>query len=270
MTALVAIVGDIHANSTTAVCPPRVPLDDGGEYVASKAQRWIWRQWKTFWQTVAERRAEIDGPLVVILNGEVADNNSHMTTQLVTRNPADILRVAVATLQPMLELDPVIYVTRGTEAHSGASGAMDEMVANDIGAQAADDDMFSFWRLRVKIDGVRLDVAHHPPGGGGRRPWTRQNFANALAAMAFYDSCEAGIDPPHLYVRGHVHRPVDSYDSSPVRALILPSWQLTTAYGHRIGGDVLPVGGALVVCDRGQYEVSKHYYRWPVERYITA
>ncbi len=161
------------------------------------------------------------------------------------------------------------WPVRRTEAHSGPSAHLDETIAHDIGATPCDEtaNTFSHWRLRLSIDGVRLDVAHHPPGGGGRRPWTRGNFAPTLASMAFFEAAERGEKPPHLLVRGHVHRPGDSYDVYPVRALVLPSWQLTTSYGHRIGGDPLPIGGAIVTCDRGKHEVVKRYATWPVEGY---
>lgn len=96
-----AIASDIHSNSTVAVCPPRVALDDGGEYVASKAQRWLCRQWLLFWGEVFERRAELACPVHVILNGELADDNYHPTTQLITRNPADQMKLALQVLEPV-------------------------------------------------------------------------------------------------------------------------------------------------------------------------
>ena len=130
------------------------------------------------------------------------------------------------------------------------------------------DYLYSHWQLRLDIEGVRFDIAHHPPGGGGRVPWTRGNFAGRLAAMTFYEAIERGEKPPHLYVRGHVHRPGDSYDLSPVRALILPSWQHTTSYGYRIGGGDLPIGGASVTCSVGRSTVEKLYYHWPGRRYV--
>ena len=146
---------------------------------------------------------------------------------------------------------------------------MDETLAREIGAEACDEDgPASWWQLRAEFGGVRFDVAHHPPGGGGRMPWTRGNFANRLAAQTFYEYSERGEKPPHLLVRGHVHRPGDSYDAAPIRALILPSWQLSTAYGYRIGGGALPVGGAFVVCEgRGEYEVCKRFTEWPTQGY---
>ena len=268
MATIVSVVSDLHCNSTVGLCPPSINLDDGGTYKASKAQMWIWRHWTGYWRDVAARRE--GHRLVVILNGELADDNYHPTTQLVTRNPADMLRLSAAALAPALSLlgdGDRVYVLRGTEAHSGPSAHLDETVAQDIGATGPGDDIASHWRLRLSVDGVRFDVAHHPPGGGGRLPWTRGNFANRLAAMAVFEAAETDARAPHLYVRGHVHRPDDSYDRYGTRAIVLPSWQLTTSYGHRIGGDPLPVGGVIVDCDGGHYTVEKHYWQWPVERY---
>jgi hypothetical protein len=267
MPTLVAVVGDLHVNSTVALCPPSFNLDDGGTYRASKPQRWIWRQWREYWNEVELRRAAIGGPLVVILNGELADDNHHPTTQLITRNHADMLRLSVEALKPMLDLSPdAVYVIRGTEAHAGPGSWLDEAIAQDVGAKG-EGDTASHYRLRLQIDGVRFDVAHHPPGGGGRRPWTRANFAATLASMAVFDAAEREERPPHLYIRGHVHRPVDSYDAFRTRAIVLPSWQLTTSYGHKLGGDPLPIGGGLFVCERGDVIVSKFLRHWPVEGY---
>lgn len=65
--AIIAIVGDIHSNSTVALAPPRVRLDDGGEYVSSAPQRWIWRKWLEFWKEVEEKRETAGGQLATLL-----------------------------------------------------------------------------------------------------------------------------------------------------------------------------------------------------------
>lgn len=264
MTTTIAVVSDIHANSTTAICPPRFKLDDGGEYVASRPQRWLWRQWLSYWQSVQEARAE---RLIVIINGELGDSLSHDSSQLITKNQNDILRLAVTVLEPMLALGPdMILVTRGTEAHSGLSSWIDEAVAEDIGASGNGTTM-SHWLLKVEIDGVRIDAAHHPAGGGGRVPWGRGNFANKLAATAVMQAALFEQPHPHLLLRGHVHRPVDSHDVYPTRAIVTPSWQLTNSYGHRIAGEPLPVGGLIIQANNGQAEVRKIYSQWPIQRY---
>lgn len=264
MTAIIAIVGDLHCNSTVALCPPSIALDDGGTYQASREQRWIWRQWRTYWEAVCEKRQQAGGRLIVILNGELGDNNYHPTTQLVTRNPADMMRLSVEVLKPMLELEPdAIFVTRGTEAHTGVSSHLDELIARDIGATPCNDKNASYQNIRAEADGVRFDVAHHPPGGVGRVPWAGNNYAGKLAAMASFNAAERDERPPHLLIRGHVHRPGDSYDAYRTRAIVHPAWQLMGSYGYRIGGEPLPVGGLIVTCDRGRYEVEKLYSSWP-------
>lgn len=267
MSTVVALVGDLHCNSTLGLCPPRVTLDDGGEYVASGPQRWIWRQWLAYWQAVAETPRE---RLLVVLNGELGDTNYHPTTQLITRNDNDILQMSVTCLRPMLDIltdGDAVYVLRGTEAHSGPSSWVDEHVAADIGAVRASETVASHWRLRISVEGVRFDIAHHPPGGGGRVPWTQQNYASSLAARVMFHAAAHNDKLPHLYIRGHLHRPYDSFEAYAVRALGLPSWQLTTSYGHRIAGDALPVGGVIVRCANGRYDLTKVYSEWPSGRY---
>ena len=274
MTTTVALVSDLHANSTVALCPPVVNRDDGGTYRASAAQRWIWRQWLPYWEEVAKRREKAGGPLVVILNGELADDNYHGKFQLVDVNPKTQMATAIRALEPMLAIlrpEDHIYITRGTEAHSGRSAWMDDAIGADLGAVSPSEGVHSYWHLRLNVEGVRFDVAHHPPLGPGRMPWTRQLYATRMASMAYFDALQAGEKPPDLYVRGHYHVPSDSYDSYPVRALALPSWQLTTAFGHRIGGGrPYPIGGAIVTCDRGKYEVVKRYATWAAGGYESV
>ena len=45
---ILRVTSDLHAGSTVALCPPKVQLDDGGKYEASKAQLWLWECWLDF------------------------------------------------------------------------------------------------------------------------------------------------------------------------------------------------------------------------------
>jgi len=141
------------------------------------------------------------------------------------------------------------------------------VIAHDIGALAAPDGRSSWWGFRGVIGGVRIDAAHHPGHGHGR-PWTRGADAGRLAAQIIdrYVNRAQPLQPPQLVLRGHNHKPVDSYDNHPAtRAIITPSWQLSTSFGHRLGGDWLPIGGAYVICRNGSYVVKKLYWEWPVQ-----
>ncbi len=137
MTTIVAVAGDLHTNSTTGLCPPDAEIDDNIGIRISKVQRRIWGAWNEYWQTVAAERDKAGAGLVVVLNGELADDNYHRTFELLTRNPAYQMRNATKALKPMLDIlrdGDRIYVTRGTEAHSGPSAWMDEKLAADMGA----------------------------------------------------------------------------------------------------------------------------------------
>lgn len=268
MQAIVAIVSDLHVNSTVALCPPTVTLDDGGTYKASKAQRWIWRQWLDYWDNV--RALQAGRPLYVILNGELADDLNHRSTQLVTKNPSDMMRMAVAALTPMLDLAPDgIFVTRGTEAHAGPSGHLDEKIADDIGAIGPQHEATASWReLRAEFGGVPMSVQHHPEVGIGTREWTRT--AARLAShiwMIYVDKYirrEVEAVPAVAY-RAHLHTPASaSYNGTEV--VLTPAWQLRTAFAHRIGAGVMPVGGDVLIAEDGQYTRRELHYRWPMRQ----
>jgi len=270
--AIVAIAGDLHVNSTTALCPPAINLDDGGTYRASKIQRWLWRHWLDYWEQIQQAKQMTGYPVVVVFNGELADDLNHRSTQLITKNTDDMLRLAVAALGPALAVADHIIVTRGTEAHAGASATLDEIVARDIGAIPDTTDGIEHharWLWRGMIAGVRFHVAHHP-GMGHARAWTRGGDANRIAAQILYRYVEQRTEYPDLAIFGHTHKPVDSYDNHPVRAIVFPSWQLTNAYGHRLGGDWLPVGAGYVVCNDGRYEVHKWFKNYPIEKWKTT
>jgi hypothetical protein len=47
---ILAVVSDLHLNSTVALCPPEgVTLDDGGTSEPSRLQRWLWDCWEDDW-----------------------------------------------------------------------------------------------------------------------------------------------------------------------------------------------------------------------------
>ena len=69
-------------------------------------------------------------------------------------------------------------------------------------------------------------------------------------------------------MRGHIHTAADSADNFPIRAVILPSWKLSSrdAWGQRFGGaGVLPIGGMWGVFKDGGYDLHKRIWQWPIE-----
>ncbi len=132
---IVAVNADLHVNSTVGLLCPRFTLDDGGAYSSSKAQRWAWNHWLSYWKDVEAEKKRLNAPVIAVLNGDIADDNYHCTTQLVTRNKADIIHMVGETLRPCLDVADHVFITRGTEAHVGPNACLDELVAKDIGAE---------------------------------------------------------------------------------------------------------------------------------------
>lgn len=282
MATTVILLSDLHCNSKAGLCPPVVNLYSGGTYRTGREQRWIYSRFLAFRDEVGEAQQRNGGRIVLFLNGELADDNKHSKYDLVELHPDGQMSLAIDALMPLLELldrerGDLIYVLRGTEAHSGPNSWMDNAIGRDIGAVVAAEtekrdgtraQIHSFQSVMVTVDGVRIKGAHHPPLGPGRLPWTQNLFATRVAAHVFLGAVKGGEPPPDVYFSGHYHVPGDSYDAWPTRALALPSWQLPTSFAYRLGADrPLPVGGVILTCDRGQYEVAKHFYEWQIRKY---
>jgi hypothetical protein len=261
---ILAVVSDLHVNSTVALSPDKFDLDDGGTYHPSSTQRWINERWAEYWQAVSDLKDEHKSEVVVLINGELADDNYHSSTQLTTKHKGDQAKAALKVLElPQLVADRII-VTRGSEAHVGLNASFDESLAKAIGAVPDASGRYARWEFIGQIAGVRIDAAHHP-GTGSARPWTRGAAANRLAQMVIDRYVRRDMLPPHLVLRGHNHNPEDSYDNHPARAIITPAWQLNTSFGYRIGGGLLPIGGLHLLLEDGRVVGErKHYHNWPL------
>lgn len=266
MPTLIAFVSDLHVGSSVALAPNRVRLDDGGDYVASKPQRWIYDRWVEYWGEVSRLKDELSCEVVTVICGELADDNYHPTTQRISENKGDIIGASLAVLKPLRAVSDRIYATRGSSAHVGPSGGLDEAIAEEIGAIPDDAKHYARWIFRGVIDGVRVDAGHHPGTGTGRRH-LQGNAANRLAVETQMGYLDMGLPFPHLVVRGHNHRPEDSGQNHKVRAVILPSWQLYTDFGYRItsGSNPLPIGGHLALADSGRVVWERQlHWQWPL------
>lgn len=258
-----AIVSDLHCGSTLGLChPDGVGLDDGGTYLPSSAQTKLWRCWEEYWQVVEDRAK--GAALVVVVNGDALDGDHHKTAQIVSKNLAATQQeIAERVLDPALALSPAaVHVVRGTEAHVGASGEFEESLARSLGCpRCPSTGAASRWHLQCVSEGVLLDFAHH--GRLGQRPWTKMTGPATLAAQILQAAAKHKSPCPDLAVRSHYHQEADTFDNYPVRVIQTRGWQLSTAFVHRIAaGSVPEIGGLIVTCEDGRYEVEKVRFQW--------
>lgn len=260
---LMAVLNDVHAGGTTALCPDVVRFDDGGEYHASKAQRWLYACYRDYWRQIAAKRDALDAELYVVVNGDLVDGDHHNTSQIISRNPNSQALVWTECASVFLALKPDrIAIIRGTGAHAGNSACSEERIADGLRRDKRpivsdpDTGTASWWHWRPEIQGVRLDFTHH--GKMGRLPRTRGSSL-VLYAWDIADEHLSSGDPlPHLAFRAHNHKRGDSGDACPVRVVATGAWQLGTEYVKKVAADSLAdIGGAYVVIDRGEYEVKQ-------------
>lgn len=266
---VLAVVSDIHAGSTVALCPEEIPLDDGGAYKGSKAQRWLFGRWEEYWLAkVAAVRRKYEAQLYALFNGDMVDGAHHKTTQIVSENPNPQAAIVNAAMEIPRSLQPDrMFIVRGTEAHVGQSASAEERIADGLRRNGdpivgdPETGTASWWHLRMELQGVRVDVAHH--GRTGQREHTRASAAVLHAHDIFLSHAKAGDPHPHLALRGHYHRFNDSHDACPTRVITTGAWQLKTGFVHRVAADSLAdIGGLIAVIKDGQLvEVEKVHFK---------
>lgn len=260
---VLAHVSDIHAGGTTALCPEVVSLDDGGEYRASKVQRWLFQCWEQYWARVGDVRAQLKAELYVVFNGDLVEGDHHNTSKIISRNlGAQKIAVAEIVKVPLALKPDRIVVVRGTEAHVGDSGSSEESVADGLKRDKRpivcdqETGAASWWHWRPELQGVRLDITHH--GRAGQRQHTEASAMALYAHDIFLAHTKDGDPHPHLSMRGHHHRWGDSGDAAPTRVVRSGCWQFGTGHVKKVAPDTLPgIGGHIVTIHDGEYEVQK-------------
>lgn len=259
---LIEVSSDQHAGGTTAVCPPRISLDDGGEYMASKGQQWMYERWQAFHARGTELRHELNDPILgQVYNGDMTEGDHHKSTQILSGNPTAQAAVVNELLRiPLAQKPDFIVGIRGTEAHVGPSAAFEERIFTGLrkdGWPVVRDEATgncSHWHWTMEHQGKRLDFAHH--GKFGSRPSTKMNTVLALAFDIFTDHAIDGRPHPHLAVRSHMHQFGDTGSAYPTRLIQMPAWQLATAFVHRLkAGALADVGGIFVTVIDGELDV---------------
>lgn len=263
---IIAVTSDWHVGSTVGLCLPTFQMDDGGEYVPSITQQWLWQKWNLFWDEVLQLKNQLDADVISVINGDVFDGDHHDSSQIITKNPADALKMASLLYRGVADFADMNFVLRGTEAHVGKSGWYEELFAREI--KAIKDDQLnthSWLNLVLDVAGVTISFAHH--GKIGTRSWTRVNALQAESVDLLAKYTMLGETPPNLVIRSHVHKYADTYKNFPIRVISTPSWQTKTYYINRFEStDLADIGGLIVICEDGKYDVRERIFNPPVRQ----
>jgi hypothetical protein len=262
---LIPFFTDTHPNSTVGIVPPGgIPLDDGGHYRASKVQLDIWDKYMLFWDKMAQLKKELDAICYPVFGGDGTDDNKYSKYQLATVNEATIVKTAEATFQPMLNIADKFFYVRGTEAHGHGSGALEELIARNLGAEKCDETgNSSRWYWEHELHGVKTLFSHHPFSSSWM-PWTEGGGALRTAKAIVWEYRNADEQPPDIAAFGHVHHFEDSGNNEACRVFYSPSWTVAGAFVHRRGrGWAFSPMGALwyIIHPDGRWEYDRMTFK---------
>lgn len=254
MTALNVAVADPHINSKYGLSVPQLRLDDDSYHVASESQKSILAAWAQFWQIIAAKKQELNAECYVTVVGDLADINKHDDHDPISTNRSIVIDHACSLMWPARKTADYLFLVRGTEAHVGGHGELEEIIAKELGAERNTlTRAHSWWFLPLEVEGVTWDISHHTDTFS-RRPWTVDAAADRQSAILRARYLERGEDVPNMAIRGHNHKWTYSNGRLPPWTFMLGPWCLTNAFGYRrgAGAHMEPVMGCWWVCEDGE------------------
>ena len=266
------VFSDTHCGCRLGLCPPeKMPLDDGGFYLASPFQLKMWALWREFWDEWVPRTTRGE-PYDVVHNGDVIDGVHHNSTTQVSQNIQDQLTIAVCALQPIVAAchasGGTYYHIRGTAAHVGPSSIHEEMLAQRLGAHPNAEGQHARYDLWKRVGGALVHLLHHV--GTTSSSAHEASAVNAELTAEFVEAARWRKEPPDFIVRSHRHRSI-AIDLDSARgyaaAIVTPGWQGKTPFAWKVAGARLaePQFGGIII---RQGDEEAHYRRkvWSVER----
>lgn len=269
LTSLVVVTGDWHVNDTVGLCPPIYHREKQANYRPGPAVRALWRAWTEFWSLIAEKKKETGATVYAIANGDLGDMNRHDTVQLISPRRMDVKRAMIDVAKPMVDVADKVFVIRGTAAHTGGCGELEEFLAQDItsAVHCPDEKSASWWVLRAMFGGVRFDITHHPPTAS-RRPWTRNAAVGRAAAIVAGRYLKEGLERerPDYAIFSHAHYHGAGAEMG-TEARFIPPFKMVGAFGHRLGSGahVEKVGGWWALCEAGKV-IAEDFELWGMAR----
>lgn len=257
----VIFFADNHINSKTALCGPEIIDDDGDIYKQNLIQQWLWYTWNKCIEDVKKITKKYYR--TVVFDGDIVDlddkNRSH---QIISRNPATILRMADQVLEPIIDYADRLFFVRGTEAHVGKSGWIEEMMAERYNAVPNKEfGQFSWWHLRAVFSELNFDITHHFTTG--TLPQTYPNGMTKLVQNTRLLYLDWEEEPPDVIVRAHRHRFIDTGYTFSTRGVCLPCWQFHNSYLYRINkeNDIPHIGAVVMLCHGKELEMIPLLYK---------
>lgn len=273
------VISDTHCGCRLGLCPiDGAGLDDGGMYLPSKFQQWMWGKWLEFWNDFVPNATRGE-PYAVVHNGDVVDGVHHGSTTQISNNLEDQGEIAYRIMKPIVDAcEGRYYHIRGTEAHVGKSGVEEERLAKRLNAIPNEDGQYSRYELWKRVGPKLIHLLHHvgtTSSAGYEATAVHKELVETLAETAMW-----GDEPPDMLVRSHRHRyiqtgiPGGRHDDGVTGArysVVTPGFQGKTPFAWKIAGArrSQPQFGGIVIRYSDDGEFFHRAKVWTLERSKT-
>ncbi len=270
----IIVVSDPHCGCRMGLCPPgKHQLDDGGTYEPSPLQLKVWDWHSEFWDEWVKKVTRGE-PYAVLINGDTTDGVHHGTKTQISQNLVDQRRIAQRIYEPIVERcakdkkgKPLFFMTRGTEAHVGASAENEETLGEILGAQQDDAGNYTQWKLWMRIGGKKGALVHflHTVGSTGSMYYESTAPMKELVE-SFSEAGRWNDQAPDIVVRSHRHRYIKievPTEKGYGIVIVTPCWQLPTPLTYRIASArvSLPQFGGILIRQGDEEHYTRSWVR---------
>ncbi len=198
-------------------------------------QKYLWGLQEHIVNTVKEISKGTE--IILFYLGDITHGN-HFVSELVSTRQGDQIIIALSNFDPWMELKNLttIRFAIGTEVHEFGEGSSTHIVAMALSKEYKNKDIKSINHGLYTIGDITIDFSHHGPGAS-QRIWLEGNTALYYLRDRMMKEIVIGNKPPDLYLRGHVHVPVNiitairQYES---RLVICPSMCMMSGFARKI------------------------------------
>jgi len=268
------VVSDSHCGCRMGLCPAAgIALDEGAFYKPTALQVKVWGMWNEFWDEWVPRFCRNE-PYAVVVNGDAMDGIHHGSVTQVSQNLIDQKRIAMEVFAPVVEkCSGRLYFIRGTEAHVGKSGQLEEDLAETLGAVPDKEGRYARWELWMRVGFALVHLTHHI-GTTGSMAYETSAVQKELEQL-YVESARWEGEKPDVLIRSHRHRNIEARiritkNGRPnfATSCVTAGWQLKTPFAYKVAGGRRSrpqIGGTVVRC--GDEEVYTRHQVWDVRQY---
>jgi len=238
------VVSDLHCGCKLGLYPP-VPVAmleaSPNSWQQSRLQKKLWSLWDEFWNEFVPWATHGE-PYAIAINGDAVDGVHHKSTTPVSHNLEDQAKIALAVLEPIRAkaAHDLFFMVRGTEAHTGPSGAQEEGLARSLCAVKDEDGLYSNFALKLELGEQGRCLIHlaHTIGTTGSVAAETTAPMKELAD-AWSEAGQWGTRAFNVVGRSHRHRHVEARKTCATGygySFVTAGWQLKTPFAFKIAG----------------------------------